>query len=135
MGEKSNAFVTGLETAQQIIKISLVEIIRRGKDVRWFEGLSLFDIDFISAEELTDQQNKFEGRVGEFVYDVGEDVEVADVDEVAEKGCKLFEMGFGFVPFFDYLFGSQGYFVVVGESESFEHFFGGVEVIFAKLGD
>ena len=80
MGEKSHTFIGRLKTAEQIIEISFVEVVRFWQNMSWLENLLFFDLDFVSIEEVANQKEDFERWIRQFKYDIREYISVARID-------------------------------------------------------
>lgn len=80
MSQLANTLIRRLQTTQQIIEISRLEIRSFIEDRSGLVDLSFFDLDLSPAEELANQQQDLQGGIGQLEDDVGEDVLVAEVD-------------------------------------------------------
>ena len=134
MRKDAHTFVGGLEAAEQVLKIAVLEEGGLLEDVRSLKHLALLDLDLVAVEIGGDERQYLKCGVGQLEDDIGEDVVVAQANDTLQESLELLEVLSRLVPLvLLQLSLGLGQLVVVDCPEAVEHLLRHVEVALAVL--
>ena len=135
MGQDAHALVGGLQAAEQVLEVAVLEEGGLREDVRRLQHLSLLHLHLAAAEVGANQREDLQRRIGQLEDDIGEDAVEAECDDALQEGLELLEVLPGPVALvlLELRLG-LGELAVVDCGEALEHLLGYVEVALAVLG-